>query len=125
MSRVSERSSNIDKAIGNKIHEERVSRGLSRQQLAGKIGVSHQQLQKYEKGTNRLCPSRLVAIAEAFKKPITWFFESIHSEQQPMPTAHQRLTIEVSRNFLRIKSVKSQDAISALVKSMAEDESCQ
>ena len=72
MARKSKFTEQIDTAIGQKIHELRISLGLSRQQLAGKIGVTHQQLQKYEKGTNRISAGRLVAIAQALGKSVSY-----------------------------------------------------
>jgi len=49
----------IDKFIGNKIYSLRLAKGLPRQELSKVIGVTHQQLQKYENGSNRVSASRL------------------------------------------------------------------
>lgn len=53
-----------DTIIGAKIKEYRHMRGVTRQELAGVLGVTHQQLQKYERGTNRITASRLLEVAE-------------------------------------------------------------
>lgn len=118
MARKNEFTIRVDAIIGMKIHELRISMGLSRQQLASKIGVSHQQLQKYEKGTNRISAGRLVAIATALKKPVAYFFEDIEQDNGVLPTQHQRMCIEVSRNFLKIKNPMQQIAINNLVRSL-------
>lgn len=55
----------IDVATGARVRLERRKRGISQEELAGKIGVSFQQVQKYENGTNRLSISRLFMIAAA------------------------------------------------------------
>lgn len=121
MARHSEFTTRIDQAIGQKIHELRISTGLSRQQLAEQIGVTHQQLQKYEKGTNRIAVGRLAAIAGALKKPVDYFFDGSGDECVELPSQHRRMCIEVSRNFLRIKNPMHQNAINLLVRTLAEN----
>jgi transcriptional regulator with XRE-family HTH domain len=59
----------IDRYVGVKLREVRVMRGISQQKLAEAIGVSFQQLQKYESGTNRISASALVRMCEALKVP--------------------------------------------------------
>lgn len=60
---------------GMKIRMARNAMGMSQVALAGKLGVTFQQIQKYEKGTNRVGASRLHALAIILKVPITFFFE--------------------------------------------------
>lgn len=123
MARKSEFTERIDKIIGNKIRELRIGMGLSRQQLAEQIGVTHQQLQKYEKGTNRISAGRLVAISQALRKTVSFFFENIDTGgEEALPTQHQRMCIEVSRNFLKIKNPMHQNAINLLVRTLAEND---
>jgi transcriptional regulator with XRE-family HTH domain len=121
MARKSEFTEKIDTLIGMKIHELRISMGLSRQQLAAKIGVTHQQLQKYEKGTNRISAGRLAAISHALNKPVSFFFDGVNDDTDVLPTQHQRMCIEVSRNFLRIKNPMHQNAINLLVRTLSEN----
>ena len=122
MARKNEFTEKIDTYIGMKIHELRISMGLSRQQLADKIGVTHQQLQKYEKGTNRISAGRLAAIAKALNKPVSFFFEGADDDSSDvLPSQHQRMCIEVSRNFLRIKNPMHQNAINLLVRTLSEN----
>lgn len=112
----------IDSHIGKKIYELRLASGLSRQELGEKIGVTHQQCQKYEKGTNRVSAGRLVLIAKVLNKPAEYFFDGITETAQPQEKIqNQRLCIEVSRNFMKIKSSVYQDAVSTLVKTLAKD----
>lgn len=122
MARHSEFTGKVDKIIGNRIHEQRIAQGLSRQQLADKIGVTHQQLQKYEKGTNRISAGRLAAISKALNKTVSYFFEGIDDDNtDTMPTQHQRMCIEVSRNFMRIENPMHQNAINLLVRTLADN----
>jgi transcriptional regulator with XRE-family HTH domain len=120
MARKNEFTDKIDRNIGVKIHELRITMGLSRQQLAARISVTHQQLQKYEKGTNRISAGRLASIAKALRKPVSYFFDE-GDHNQTLPTQHQRMCIEVSRNFMRIKSPLHQNAINLLVRTLAEN----
>ena len=109
----------VDKHIGGKILSIRLALGLSRTQLADKIDVTQQQLQKYEKGTNRISASRLVVIAKALSKNISYFYEGLSDDNEPMVTQHQRMCIEVSRNFMRIENPDHQAAVNTLIKSLA------
>src|SRR5437764_9567366 len=63
-----------DVAIGQKLRALRLDRGLSQGALAGEIGVTFQQLQKYEKGVNRVSAGRLARIAAALGIPVTAFY---------------------------------------------------
>ena len=119
MAKKSEFTDNIDKNIGAKIHELRIASGLSRYQLAEKIGVTHQQLQKYEKGTNRISCGRMLSISIALNKPVAFFFDGCE-EYEALPTHHQRMCIEVSRNFLKIKDPLHQNAVNMLIRTLAE-----
>ena len=65
----------IEVQIGKKIKNLRKFCGVSQIELAGRIGISFQQIQKYEKGSTRISVMRLHQIAEALKVPITAFFE--------------------------------------------------
>jgi transcriptional regulator with XRE-family HTH domain len=64
----------IDAVIGGKIRELRKSKGLSQMKLADMVGVSYQQIQKYEKASGNISVERLEQISKAFKVPITTFF---------------------------------------------------
>jgi transcriptional regulator with XRE-family HTH domain len=65
----------MDKAIGLKIRTARMDAQLSQAELGEKLGVSFQQVQKYEKGINRLSSVRLTQIVETLGKPMSYFIE--------------------------------------------------
>jgi transcriptional regulator with XRE-family HTH domain len=109
----------IDKIIGEKISKLRISRGLSRQDLAKKLGITHQQLQKYEKGINRISVGRLVDVSEKLKAPITYFFDN-NNEFLGLDSSNQRLATEIMKDFLKIKNPEQQEAIKKLIKAMVE-----
>jgi len=109
----------IDKFIGQKIYSLSLKKGLSRQQLSKVIGVTHQQLQKYENGSNRVTASKLALIAKALDLRIPYFYEGFEAADNiPLETESQCLCIEVARNFRRIANREHQDAINTLVKSL-------
>ena len=111
----------VDKFVGNKIYSLRLAKGLSRKQLAEVIGVTHQQLQKYEKGTNKVSVGRLVLIAKALSEKLGYFYDGFdYEDTSETVTQHQRMCIEVSRNFMKIESSECQDAVNSLVKSLAK-----
>lgn len=93
--RNSEEIKEITERIAKQVWRMRLEKGWSREQLSKKIGVTHQQTQKYEKGTNRITAARLELIAKAFKVPVADFYE----ECDYIPNDHQRLTIELVRVF--------------------------
>jgi transcriptional regulator with XRE-family HTH domain len=74
----------VDVEVGHRIRIERLARGLSQTALANQLGVTFQQVQKYEKGVNRVGAGRLTRIAEVLGTPVGTFFsgkEVLDSEQ--------------------------------------------
>src|SRR3954464_3319426 len=63
-----------DVAIGQKVRALRFDRGLSQSELASQVGVTFQQVQKYENGANRISAGRLALIARALGMPVTAFY---------------------------------------------------
>jgi transcriptional regulator with XRE-family HTH domain len=112
----------VDKHVGGKILSLRLANGWSRTQLADKIDVTQQQVEKYEKGTNRISVSRLIVIAKALSQDTSYFYEGLEAaDSEPVVTQHQRMCIEVSRNFMRIENSEHQAAVNTLIKSLARD----
>jgi transcriptional regulator with XRE-family HTH domain len=119
LARNNEYLKSIDKHIGGKIQFLRLAKGFSREQLGNQIGVTHQQLQKYEKGINRISIGRMLLIAKALGKELPYFYEDLEIEaKQVVPTQHQRMCIEVSRNFMKIQNMEHQNAVNTLIKSL-------
>jgi transcriptional regulator with XRE-family HTH domain len=74
MPRGNRQAQQVDIEVGQRIKALRISRGLSQGELGAAIDVSFQQIQKYEKGNNRIGPGRLTAIAAALKTPVATFY---------------------------------------------------
>jgi transcriptional regulator with XRE-family HTH domain len=64
----------INKCIGQRIKYRRVSKGLSQENLGGKLGLSYQQVQKYENGSNRVSAARLYVVSKILDVTIQFFF---------------------------------------------------
>jgi transcriptional regulator with XRE-family HTH domain len=75
---VSKRTPNaIDKRLGEQVRARRLAVGMSQERLAELLGITFQQIQKYEAGTNRIAASRLYEIAAALEMPVARFFEAL------------------------------------------------
>jgi transcriptional regulator with XRE-family HTH domain len=80
----------VDVHVGKRVRHRRWLVGMTQQQLAEKVGIKFQQIQKYETGANRVSASRLWDIADALDVPVAFFFEGIEeaqNEQKPMAEA--------------------------------------
>lgn len=70
----------IDTYVGARVRTRRLMLGMSQERLADRIGVTFQQVQKYEKGTNRIGASRLQSIAAVLATPVSFFFQQDGSQ---------------------------------------------
>ena len=75
----------IDRLVGSRVREQRMKLGISQEQLAGALGITVPQVQKYEKGINRIGASRLHKIAGLLGVPIGTFFEAHTGAQASEP----------------------------------------
>ena len=67
----------IDLHVGKRVRERRVELGMSQKTLAQAVGISFQQLQKNERGTNRIGASRMFELSKIFEVPISYFFDGL------------------------------------------------
>ena len=65
----------VDKYVGSRVRMRRMMLGMSQEKLGDALGLTFQQVQKYEKGTNRIGASRLQQIANILQVPVSFFFE--------------------------------------------------
>ncbi|MBN9602756.1 MAG: helix-turn-helix transcriptional regulator [Afipia felis] len=65
----------VDKYVGSRVRMRRIMLGLSQEKLGDALGLTFQQIQKYEKGTNRIGASRLHQIADILQVPVSFMFE--------------------------------------------------
>ena len=112
-----ETAQQIDNRIGQHIREIRESQFLSRKEVASRLGITHQQLHKYEAGLNRIAASRLMALCTALGLAITQFFEGIE-QTGPVPVTVPEM--ELARQIGLLEDVEVQAALKGLVRSLAE-----
>ena len=96
----------VDAHVGKRIRHRRWMVGMTQQQLADKVGIKFQQIQKYETGMNRVSASRLWDIADALGVQISFFFEGL-AEDQITPTAQgdilaDKEALELVRSYYAI-----------------------
>ena len=72
----------VDVHVGKRVRHRRWMVGMTQQQLAEKVGIKFQQIQKYETGMNRISASRLWAIAENLDVQISFFFEGLEGSEK-------------------------------------------
>jgi transcriptional regulator with XRE-family HTH domain len=115
----------VDKLIGTRIRLQRTAIGMSQEKLGDVLGITFQQIQKYEKGTNRVGAARLQAIADALGVPVSFFFEQRGTgDSSDPPSGIQDLLtsregIELARAFLKIENPAMRRALVDMARAAA------
>lgn len=135
----------VDRHVGERLRLRRALMGMSQERLAELVGVTFQQIQKYERGVNRIGASRLFEIAKILDVPVTWFFEGLAGPAdatgaaafaglaepgsafvhegagplQPPPRFDRRETLELVRAFNRIADAQVRRRLFELTKALA------
>src|SRR5262245_3443509 len=130
-----ERAANaVDRRLGQRVRTRRLEIGMSQERLAEILGVTFQQVQKYEKGVNRIAASRLFDISSALDMPIARFFEGIGSARRGGGVAeesegfiHDALStpegMQLMTLFASIRSQKVRRRVVELVRAITEEHS--
>jgi transcriptional regulator with XRE-family HTH domain len=117
----------LDVMVGAKIRIFRIYRGMSQSDLAGRIGVAFQQVQKYEKGINRAGAGRLSRIAAVLGISLAELFGSSGSpsagSQTPLGLLVDRDALRVLKAFARTTDPRVRRSIASLVESIADQQS--
>ena len=119
-----------DVYVGSRVRMRRKMLGLSQEKLGEKLGITFQQIQKYEKGTNRVGASRLQAMATALEVPVSYFFPDAVASQGDglqeegatfmMDFLSTTEGLELSRAFVRIRDAKVRRKVLELVRALGE-----
>lgn len=145
----SENPDPVDIHVGIRLRMRRNLVGLSQEQLGKSLGLTFQQIQKYERGINRMGSSRLFQVAKTLSVPIAYFFEEMpesialpsppslgfcDSEQEPLDGApsgekqndydilRRRETLELIRAYYRIQDGKQRRKVYELIRSLSDEE---
>src|SRR5258707_15896772 len=122
----------IDKHVGSRVRMRRMMLGMSQEKLGDALGLTFQQVQKYEKGTNRIGASRLQQISQILQVPVAFFFEgapNLHPHLEGMAEAPSPAYVSdflatseglaLTKAFTRIKQPKLRRRIVDLVEEIA------
>lgn len=120
---VPQRSSKpVDRHVGNRVRILRAARGMTQAELAEKIGLSAQQLQKYEIGVNRISASRLYDMAQVLDADPNDFFEGFEIGRVEAPDRVDIQSAHVAFWFKRIQDPSAQAHLYDLIRTMATAE---
>lgn len=128
----------VDEHVGNRLRKRRTFLGWSQEKLAAAVDVTFQQVQKYEKGMNRVSASRLFQFANVLDVPVSYFFEEFavkdrhvanlpglaDTEQEGFhgsDVLDRKETIELIRTYYSIGDPKLRKDLYRLIKSMADN----
>jgi transcriptional regulator with XRE-family HTH domain len=129
----------IDMHVGKRIRLRRTLLGMSQEQLGSELDITFQQVQKYERGANRVSASRLWDISQILDSPINYFFDDMSentmrssprrvsrgaddvdlSDEQTKDPMARRETLELVRTYYSIKTPLVRKRVSDMVKSIA------
>jgi len=124
----------VDGHVGRRIRERRVLSGITQEKLGVAIGLTFQQVQKYERGANRVSASRLYDLARVLEVPVSYFFDGFAGRATPIDASSgperfdeeelklRRETLEFVRVCRRISDRKVRRRLFDLAKSLADVE---
>lgn len=125
----------IDVHVGSRIRLRRTMLGMSQEKLGESLGITFQQIQKYEKGTNRVGASRLQNISNILNVPVSFFFEDAPGDTSSGPTGMAEASrsnyvvdflsssegLQLNRAFVKITDPKVRRKVVELVKALAAE----
>ena len=109
----------IDKHVGSRVRMRRMMLAMSQEKLGDALGLTFQQVQKYEKGTNRITAGRLKRIANILDVPILYFFED--AVEEPAAPADNNRELRLVRAYARIDNLDVQQSILDLTEKIATE----
>jgi len=119
-------TSDIDGLIGARIKSRRIALKISQTALADAIGVRFQQVQKYERGANRVSASRLLGIANALDVPVSYFFQGMTTSETEDTQTSASLNALTNANVAEILALvetlpeDQQQAVLAFLRTLAD-----
>lgn len=129
----------VDKYVGSRVRMRRIMLGMSQEKLGEALGLTFQQVQKYEKGINRVGASRLFELSNVLGVPVQFFYEELQTGAPPSQSAegfaetssesyivdflNSREGLELNRSFVRISDPKVRRSVVELVRVLANDDS--
>lgn len=120
----------LDVLVGKRIRTQRLVRKMSQSDLGRQLGITFQQIQKYESGVNRVGAGRLQQIAKIFELPVNVFFGEDTATQDASEATNEAVlnflntarAVKLVKDFARVKDPALQQAIVTLVEKIANSE---
>jgi transcriptional regulator with XRE-family HTH domain len=118
----------LDISVGKRIRTQRLMRKMSQSELGKQLGITFQQIQKYESGVNRVGAGRLQTIAKIFDLPVSVFFGEDNATLDASEATNETVlnflntarAVKLVKDFSRIKDPAIQQAVVALVEKIAD-----
>ena len=115
----------IDMHVGKRVRFKRKMMGLTQSDLGEKVSLTFQQIQKYEKGENRISASKLFQIAQILSTNVSFFFEGFNEGQETIQenvAIDDKQAVELVQSFKAIKNPKLKKRIMMLIDSVVDEE---
>jgi transcriptional regulator with XRE-family HTH domain len=128
------KANSVDKYVGNQVRVRRMTLGMSQGDLAKRLGLTFQQVQKYEKGANRIGAGRLFDLARILDVEVVYFYDGLleplsgrpgfaeDPAPPPKPPAHTAENTQLLVAFGRIQDPKVRKHVLELVRALADDQ---
>jgi len=121
------RSNHIDKSLGFRLRDKRISAGWSQEQLAEKLQIDVKDISAYEKGAKRIPAERLLRLSQVLGVRPVYFF-GLDGEERPLPRESSNITLpdqglRLHRAFVGVKNPALREAIVSLVTELAKNDS--
>ena len=111
----------VDVHVGSRVRLRRTMLHMSQEKLAAALGVTFQQVQKYERGSNRVSASRLWDMGRVLNAPVSFFFEGIEGAQSPdLPSRELALDRDSARLAQWFRTIPSDDVRQSTLKLITE-----
>jgi len=124
----------VDEHVGNRIRVRRMLLGMSQEKLGDVLGLTFQQVQKYEKGANRVSAARLFQLSKIFNVPMSYFFDNVPADSAshahrlsdegkavPADIPTSRESLKLIRAYYGIPNPALREIVLGLIEALADD----
>lgn len=109
----------VDQRLGLRVRDLRIALGLTQAELGQALGVSFQQIQKYESGENRIAASKLLRLSRALGVSVAVLLDGVEAESDDGALVIDSPAVDLLRNYSRIESAELRARIADLMKQLA------
>ncbi|MEC8136926.1 MAG: helix-turn-helix transcriptional regulator [Pseudomonadota bacterium] len=124
--RIRAQANTVDTYVGQRIRDKRNKRGMSQTEVANALGVTFQQVQKYERGTNRVGASRLFDLSRILSVPIQYFFAGLNNQSTPIEKEDDNVihlmkpdTVELVEAYYKVENPQVRRLILSTIRSIS------